>query len=109
MPSGLQNTPGTFQQAMHVILSTVKYQFALVYLDVIVIFSRTPDEHILPIHTILNLIRDSGVTLKLKKIHFFTETIDYFGKVIRPRRLEIASHTDEIRDLNLAINVTERK
>lgn len=43
-PFGLENHPGTFHRAMTSVLTKGRMQFALVYLDDIVIFSRTPDE-----------------------------------------------------------------
>lgn len=108
MPFGLRNAPGTFQRTMDVILSTVKWQFALVYLDDIVVFSRTPVEHIDHVRHVLTLLHDDGVILKLKKCRFFTDTIDYLSHVIRPRRSEIASHTtDAIRGLQTPTSPTE--
>lgn len=56
MPSGLKNVPGTFLRAMDVILSSGKWQFALVYLDDMVLFSRIPDEHIDHVQQILTLL-----------------------------------------------------
>lgn len=46
MPFGLKNALGTFQHAMNVLLTKVKLNFSLVYLDNIVVFSQTPDENI---------------------------------------------------------------
>ncbi len=45
MPFGLKNAPSTFRRAIDMILATVKWQFAIVYLDDIIIFSRTSEEH----------------------------------------------------------------
>lgn len=45
MPFEVRDTPGTFQLAMDVLMTKVNLQFALAYLDDIVIFSCTPDEH----------------------------------------------------------------
>lgn len=45
-PFKLKNAPGTYQREMDVLLTKVKWQGALFYLDGIVIFLNTPDEHI---------------------------------------------------------------
>lgn len=42
IPFGLKNDPATFQTAMDIILSSVKRQYAVVYIDCIIIFSKTP-------------------------------------------------------------------
>lgn len=87
---------------------TLRWQYALSYLDDIVIFSRTPQEHIGHVRKVLTLLHDAGVTLQLKKCKFFTETINYLGHVIRPRRLDISSHTtDAIRGLKALTSLTE--
>lgn len=46
MPFGLNDAPKTFQHAMDIILPPVKWQFALVSLDNIIVFSRSPCDHI---------------------------------------------------------------
>lgn len=55
MPSGLKNDPGTFQ-AVEVLFKKGKGQFALVFLDDIVIFLRTPDEHIDHVQQVVTLL-----------------------------------------------------
>lgn len=93
MPLGLRNATGTFQHTMNFILPAVKWQFSLVCLDDIVGYSKSPEEHSEPVHSVLMLLSDAGVTIKLKKCRFFAETIDCFVHVIRSRRLKIASDT----------------
>jgi hypothetical protein len=46
MPFGLCNAPGTFQREMNTVLKDVLYEFTLVYLDDIIVFSKTLDDHI---------------------------------------------------------------
>lgn len=43
VPFGLKHAPKTFQRGMDVLQTTVKWKLALVYLDDVLIFSRTPD------------------------------------------------------------------
>ena len=45
MPFGLKNAPATFQRAVDIILSRVKWETALVYLDDVIVYSRTVTEH----------------------------------------------------------------
>lgn len=89
-------------------LFSVKWKFALFYLDDIVIFSRTPREHINHTQLVLSLLMGTGVTLKLKSCPFSTNKIDFLGHVIRPGRLEVANRTtDGICDLKEATTKTE--
>lgn len=67
MPFGLNNAPETFQCAMDIILASVKWQFALVYLDGVLVFSNSSDENIAQVCLVVTLLRDAGVALKLQK------------------------------------------
>lgn len=71
IPFGLKNAPGTFNRVVDVILSAVRWKFALVYLDDIVIFSRTPEEHLNHLRHVLRLLKTAGVTLNLKSANYF--------------------------------------
>lgn len=93
MPHGLRNVPETFQGTMNVILSTVKWQSALVYLGDIVVFLRTPEKHTDHLSLVLSFLHNAGVTLELEKCKFFIDINDYLGHVNSSQKLEIASHT----------------
>lgn len=80
---------------MDVINASVKWQFVLVYLDNITIFSKSPSEHVEHTHQVLHLLSDDGVTLKLKIYSIFTDTIDYFGHIILPGVLEVETQTPD--------------
>lgn len=66
MPFGLPNAPSTFQRSMNTIQSLVKKQFALVYLDGVVIFSKPSEQHIDHVCKMLTVFKNAGVTLKLQ-------------------------------------------
>lgn len=66
MTFGLQNAPDTFQRTTDVILFTLKWQFALDYLDDVVVLLRAPEEHIFHVQHVLTLLNTAGATLKLK-------------------------------------------
>ena len=99
MPFGLVNAPATFQRAMDVILSSVKWKFCLVYLDDIIIYSPSHQQHLKDLDLVLGLLSRAGATLKLKKCHFFKERVKYLGHVILPGKLQIdQSKTDSVRN-----------
>ena len=82
MPFGLTNAPGTFQRLMNKILKPVLYISALVYLDDIIVFSKSIDEHIEHLATVFKLLAEAGLKLKLNKCEFFRDKIDYLGHVV---------------------------
>lgn len=80
---------------MDVIFASVRLQLNLLYLDDIVVFSRSLAVHIEQVRRVLRLLYEAVVTIKLKKCKFFAETVDYVGHAIRPGRLEHAEHATE--------------
>lgn len=109
MHFALHNVPGTFQLKMDVVLSTVKWNFAIVFLEDIIVFSKSPDEHIEQVSEIFFLLCDASVTLKLKTCRFFSDAIDNLSHVKRPIRLEIATYTtNAIRQLQQKKSLTKR-
>jgi len=89
LPFGLSNAPATFQRAMDMILAGVKCQICLVYLDAVIVFSRSPEEHLQHLDEMLTRVGKAGVTLKAAKCHFFKEEVQYLGHAIRPGRVHV--------------------
>ena len=89
LPFGLRNAPATFQRAMDVILSRVRWKSVLVYLDDIIVFSRGVSEHLEHLERVLALLKEAGATLRLDKCSFFQKQVKYLGHIIRPGRLAI--------------------
>ena len=85
------NAPGTFQRALDLILSKVRYDFALVYLDDIIIFSNSFEEHLVHLSHVLSLLKAANVSLKLSKCRFAQREVVYLGHLIKPGRLEMLS------------------
>ena len=99
MPFGLKNGPATFQRALDIILSGVKWQICLVYIDDVIVFSKDRESHLRHLDEVLTLLREAGVTIKLSKCFFFEDKVDYLGHVISPGRLSVAAkNKDAIRD-----------
>ena len=55
------------------ILAEVKWHICLVYLDDVIVFSRSPEEHLQHLDEVLTRLGKSGVTLEASKCHFFQE------------------------------------
>ena len=81
MPFGLCNAPGTFQQLMTTVLEGFE-PFSVAYLDDIIIWSSSAEEHFEHIQKVLDRIRKYGLKLKLKKCSFFATETSYLGFII---------------------------
>ena len=88
----LCNAPATFRRTADIILMKFRWKTCLVYLDDIIIFPKSIEEHIQYVDEILEKLRNAGMSLKLKHCHFFVKSAEYLGDVIRPGILEVASH-----------------
>lgn len=79
MPFGLANAPSVFQRAMNNILSSSKVNYIIIYMDDVLIPARTFDEGMTRLKEVLTLLSTAGLTLKLKKCHFFCTELDFLG------------------------------
>ena len=99
LPMGLCNSPATFQRLMQTVLGPVLHQFALVYLDDIIIYSDTMENHIIHLETVLELLHKAGLKIKLEKCEFVMTEIIYLGHIIssegirpNPKKIEAVSN-----------------
>ena len=79
MPFGVTNAPATFQRLMNTIFKDELDDFILVYLDDILIFSQTLQEHISHIRQALEKLREAKLYARLHKCSFFQEQVEYLG------------------------------
>jgi hypothetical protein len=80
MPFGYRNGPAVFQPVMQGILALYLWIFLLVYIDDIVIFSRTFKEHLTHVNSVLEAIRDARIMLFPTKCHFGYESLLLLGR-----------------------------
>ena len=77
VPFGLAQAPAYFQKLINDILKG--YNFAMGYLDDIIIYSRSEKEHL---QEIFSRLKPAGLKLKLEKCYFFKKHIQYLGHLI---------------------------
>jgi hypothetical protein len=93
MPFGLKNSPATFQRFVDITLTGLTWKVCLVYLDDIVVYSKTLEEHLVHLDAVLNRLYRAGLSLNLKKCHFFRSEFSNLGHVPGPGTLEGAEKT----------------
>ena len=79
MPFGLCNAPATFQRMMNTILRDGLDRFVLVFLDDILIYSRTIEEHEQHIRAVLDRLRAEKFFGRIKKCDFYQTEVEYLG------------------------------
>ena len=80
VPFRLTQAPAYFQELMRGVLKD--FSFATAYLDDIVIFSRTAEEHLYHIRQVFEKLWNAYLSMKLSKWHFFTKDIHYCGHIL---------------------------
>ncbi len=95
MPFGLQGAPATFQRLMDKVIRGLG-DFSAAYLDDLIIFSESWEEHLYHLRTVLDRLRESGLTAKSKKCQLGMSYCVYLGHIVgngtvQPEQSKIAA------------------
>lgn len=82
LPFGLTNSPPTFQRMMNDVLKDYIDKFALVYLDDILIFSKSIEEHSKHLHLVMEKLRSNKLFVNNTKCSFFKKEVEFLGYCI---------------------------
>lgn len=82
MPFGLCNAPATFQRCMDTILKDLAWKFVIPYLDDIIIFSKTVEDHLNHIDLVMKRLKEAGIALNKSKCKFLQEEIEVLGNIV---------------------------
>ena len=82
MPFGLANAPATFERMMEHVLSGLHWETCLIYLDDVIIFSKTFEEHIARLHQVLTRLKEANLKLSPSKCKLFRPQVEYLGHVV---------------------------
>ena len=95
MPFGLCNSPATFQRAMHQCFREEMLEILLIFLDDLIIFSKTIEEHVMRLDRVFTKLGKCGLKLKLKKCDFFKSRVKYLGHIVSAKG--ISTNPEKIR------------
>ena len=108
LPMGLCNAPGTFMQLMNDTFRDLLDRSVLVFLDDILIFSRTLEEHIVHVREVLTRLRKQQLYAKLSKCELVRSEVEFLGHRIGVNGLAVmVDKVDAVRDWPEPRNVTE--
>jgi hypothetical protein len=82
LPMGLTNAPAAFMSLMEKTFREELDKFVVLFLDDILIFSETLDEHIAHLRTVLQRLRDNKLFAKRSKCQFFRSEVEFLGHFV---------------------------
>ena len=82
LPFGLSNAPATFMGLMIEVFRPLLDKSVVIYLDDILIFSRTWEDHLQDVGAVLQRLRDSKLYAKVYKCEFGKESVEFLGHVV---------------------------
>ena len=82
VPFGLTNAPSSFQRDMDLVLTGLTWKCCLVYMDDIIIYSPTFDQHLKDIEKVLQQLEQAQMFVKITKCHFAREQLPFLGHII---------------------------
>ncbi|MBW0580606.1 hypothetical protein O181_120321 [Austropuccinia psidii MF-1] len=82
MPFGLTNAPSSFQNPVNDIFQDLLDVYVVVYLDDIMVFSKSEEEHVTHVSTILSRLRANNLFSKASKCLFHISSVEYLGYVV---------------------------
>jgi Reverse transcriptase (RNA-dependent DNA polymerase) len=118
MPFGLPNAPSVFQAQMNDVFREFLDDFVMVSLDDIIIHSKSEEEHVQHVETVLQKVKNDALFGKLSICHFNETEVDFLGhsdaegikmqkcKVVRPFRSGHDQRTSEICSLSWDLQIT---
>jgi len=85
---GLANAPALFQRLMDYVLAGLTWEICLVYLDDIIIWASSFEDHLLRLTRVLQRLRDANLKLKPSKCRLFQHKVGFLGHVVSAAGIE---------------------
>ena len=95
LPMGLKNSPSIFQRLMNIVLTGCLGIYSYIYVDDVIVFSKTAEDHIKHLDDVLGRLEKVGLKIKASKTQVFRTSLKYLGFIvgreglrINPKKLE---------------------
>ena len=82
MPFGLANAPAILERMMERVLAGLHWETCLIYLDDVIVFSWTFDEHITRLHQVFSRMKEANLKLSPSKCKLFCHKVEYLGHIL---------------------------
>ena len=82
MPFGVTNAPGVFMEYMNRIFHPYLDQFVVVFIDDILVYSKSEEEHVEHLRVVLGVLREKKLFAKLSECEFWLGEVSFLGHVI---------------------------
>lgn len=103
---GLKTSPAFFQHRMDGLFGQYLWQFVLVYIDDIIVFSKTIEQHLQHLEVVFTILENSGCTMSLPKCHFARQGVNILGHFVSRLGLSTTEEkTEAIRNLAIPGNL----
>ena len=108
MPFGLVNAPATYQRLMEECFFGLHLDICYIYLDDLIIFSKTFEEHMDRLQKIFQRLREVNLKLSPKKCEFFKRKVRYVGHIVSSEGIEPdPQKVDKVKDWPTPTNPDE--
>ena len=87
MPFRLTNAPATFQAFINNVLQEYLNQFVVIYLDNILIYFKTKEQHVQHVCKVLQALQNAGLRVKPEKSLFHSKEVHFLGFIVMPEGL----------------------
>jgi hypothetical protein len=82
IPFGLTNAPATFQAYINKALAGYLDEFCVVYLDDVLIYSKTTEEHVWHLRLVIERLRKYALYANRKKCKFYTQSVQFLSFIV---------------------------
>lgn len=110
MPFGLCNAPATFERLMESVLAGLHWKTCLVYLDDIIVFSSSFQEHLQRLREVFQRLQDAGLKISPKKCTFLCQSVKFLGHIVTAHGIATdPEKTEAIQNWPQPTNLTQVK
>ena len=89
MPFGLINTPAVFTDLMNMVFSPYLDKFVIIFIDDILVYLGSPEEHAEHLWTVLQILRERQLYAKFSKCQFWLDKVAFLGHVISAEGISV--------------------